>query len=154
MDICGLLRKIGGACRQKEVSYDPRSDCFCVPVEATFAGYEALDGWSELSPAPTFTVKVENVVLEDVVSFDAEYVVDTKDPENIRKYWTFRLEACIPLSRQENPVPQEPFSVAVAKEYGEDVYSGCIITGRKRLFREDGLHQIWEGTATEMTFII
>ena len=153
--ICSLLRNIGGACRQGEAIYDARGDFFCVPVEATFTGYEALDGWSNPAPAPapTYTVKVENVVLEHVAAFDAECTVDTSDLSAGQKYWTFRLEEIIPLDRQESIIPAEPFSIAVAKEYGADVYSGCKITGRKRLFREDGLHHIWEGTADGMTAV-
>ena len=151
--ICGLLRQIGGKCRMGEVAYDARGDFFYAPVEADFAGYEALDGWSEVTPSPTYTVKVNNIVLEHVASFDVEYSINTTDPLAVTKSWTFRLEEIIPLSRQESAIPEEPFSIAVAKEYGTDVYSGCRITGRKRLFREDGLHHIWEGTATGMTMV-
>ncbi len=149
-----LLGNIGGSCRQGEVTYDSRGDFFCVPVEATFAGHEALDGWCNSAPVPTFTVKVENAVLEHAVSFDAEYTVDTTDPLTVKKYWTFRLKEITPLNRQEAVMSEEPFSITVVRDFSTEVYSGCRITGRKRQFREDGLHHIWEGTATGMTMDI
>lgn len=154
LHICRLLRQIGGKCCQGEVAYDARGDFFYVPVEATFAGYEALDGWSEVTPAPVFTVKAENTVLEYAVSFDAEYSLVAIDKDNSAWRWAFRLEEITPFSRQENDMPEEPFRIAVAKEFSTEVYSDCVITNRKRLFREDGLHQIWEGTATGMTMTI
>ena len=150
---CRILKSIGGTCRQGEVSYDSRGDYLCVPIEAVFVGHETIVGWSPAKSAPTFTVKVENVVWEYAVSFDSEYTVDTTDPSAVKKYWTFRLEEIIPLNRQENAIPQEPFCISVVKEYSEDVYSGCRITGQKRMFREDGFHHIWEGAATTVTVV-
>lgn len=151
--VCRLLRAIGGSCRQGEAIYDSRGDFLYVPIEAVFAGQETMVGWDEQQPAPTFSVKVENVVLENVVSFDAEYALVETELLEADAQWTFRLEELTPLNRQEEEMPEEPFSIAVVKEYSAEVYSGCRITGRKRLFREDGLHHIWEGTADAVTVV-
>ena len=92
--------------------------------------------------------------MEDAVSFDSEYSLVETELLEAEARWTFRLEEVIPLDRQESVIPEEPFSIAVVKEYSAEVYSGCRVTGRKRQFREDGLHHIWEGTATGMVVII
>lgn len=146
---CRLLKSIGGTCRQGEVSYDTHGDYLCVPIEAVFMGDETIAGWDYGAPASTFSVKVDDVVLEYAVSFDGEYSLTEAGGSN----WTFKLEQLVPLSRQEDPMPQEPFSIAVTKEYSVETYSGCKITGWKRLFREDGLRHIWEGTATGVTVV-
>lgn len=152
LKVCDLLSAAGAECVQSGCSFDSRAALFCVPVTALFHGKATADDWipkeePEEIPKEVWTISADGQTLLQVRSFSAKQAVDLQYKTLADAPWEFTLEEFFPEGTQEPAELQEPFSVHVSGQ----VFSGCTLTERRRVYTEQGIEQVRKGVATART---
>ncbi len=152
LQICQVLQRTGGVCRQENCTYMSTVRAFCIPVWVSYHGQllrDVWEGWPEL------LVTVGGEYLMYMVSFTAERVYPkpaagtTPSPPAAtqEETWSFRLEEYYPAGAEEAQTVKEPFSISLECGDASEVYSGCVLTGFKRVTDASGVRQIRTGTS-------
>lgn len=153
LTVCNILSGAGGACEQGSCSFQGKGALFRVPVTARFYGTATEDDWT---PRPTCTVKIDGAILEYVESFSAQQVKEEPAEEEEEKPlssapWSFTLEESFPVGTKEPADPQEPFFLRFTGPQGSQIFSGCTLTARQRIYTAEGIRQIRKGIAVSRT---
>lgn len=149
LTVCDILSAAGAECVQSGCSFDSRTAMFCVPVTALFYGKATADDWIPKEepveiPKEVWTVSADGQTLLHVRSFSAKQAVDIQYKKLADAPWEFTMEEFFPDGAQEPAEPVEPFSVQVSGQ----MFSGCTLTERRRVYTEQGIEQVRKGIAT------
>ena len=142
------LQDMGGTCVKDVCKFDEMADVFYIDIEAEFFGTAMENGWS---PGPGYSITIGQQPMEYVVSFSARRAVDDEVTALADAGWTFTLEELLPPGTSEPADPAEPFSLAVTRALGDEVFTGCVFTEQSREDTIRGVTQIRKGTATGRT---
>ena len=152
LQVGSVLESLGGICVQEECRFNGYADAYYVRVLGTFYGAAVMENWVAESD---FTVKLEEIVMENAVAFKAEQAVDevTGTPLST-SVWTFRLEEN--FGRGERPLapPAEPFTVTVKRSGSVEIYSECSWISVQLENTATGLRQIRQGVAKNREFAV
>ena len=158
VQICDTLQRMDGCCVMKKAEYVKSADLFQLEVSVTFHGAETIGGWVVLPELQiqqqTFVIKLDDTKLSSAVQFSAWQEVDnTYDPDATMEdgWWHFQLEELFQPEVEEEATPESPFTITVIRQGRTEVFSTCTLSSRKRIVTDEGLRQIREGAAQNMT---
>lgn len=142
LQVCRVLRGIGGECQLEPCEWDEKTELFSVGVRAKFYGNVLGGTWSN---AKACAVTMGGIPVSRPVSFSAwrnrGELMDIAEAS-----WQFQLEEILTDTATE-VVPVEPFSVVVGAGGRTETYTDCYITQQRRILEQGRLVQIREGTA-------
>lgn len=145
VDVCRVLRDIGGNCTQNKVEYFSDMEVFCVKITAEFRGMHTENGWQAAVTEQDFTVMIEGTVLPYVRSFQAFRDGIEGGLSVAGLPWRFRMEEVYPLNAIEPELPTEGFDLVVIRKNRRETFCGCTLQYQNRTIKSDGQHQTWEG---------
>lgn len=147
LTVCRLMADLGGETQLQPSKFNPKTEMFSAAVLVTFRGSVLQDDWVAGS-----SVQVRfgaGYYLENVVSFTAWQ--ETKSEQVLGEcVWYIRIEEQLSGIRQEN-IPTSVGKITIMYENNREEYNDCKLTGRKRIFQDGALRQIWEATAQNRT---
>lgn len=112
------IRDLGMACVQEGIVFDSLTDCFYVPLRATYI--------QPTVQTPAFTVELDSQVLSHVVSFQ---VKRDEDPElEITfpgAYWYISIEEVFGPEDGEPVVTEDSFQLKVTRPKSVETYENC-----------------------------
>jgi hypothetical protein len=147
LTVCRMLTELGGYCELQPSGFNPKTEMFSAAVLATFYGHVLEEDWWSRG---IFQVKFgSGYYMSEVVSFTAWQEAEA-DQTLGECLWHIRVEEKLEAIRQED-VPVSLNKVTVMYENGQEYYNECRLTGRKRIFKDGALHQIWDVIAQTRT---
>lgn len=150
LNVCRLLSGIGYSCEMQPSKFDSKTEIFSSAVLVHFCGNITDQNWNA---DDTLQVRLgSGFYLNKVLSFTA-----WQEPEEGQALgesdWQIQVEEKLDGIQQEN-VPSGITTITVYFEAGQEVYSECTLSGRKRTIRDGKLVQIWEAVAKSRTIHI
>ena len=143
LTVCRILTELGGQCQLQPSHFNPKTEMFSAAVLANFYGHVLAEDWWSRG---VFQVRFgSGYYLGEVVS-----VTTWQEPAADQTLgdcpWHIRVEEKLDGIRQED-VPVNLGKITVMYENGKETYNECKLIGRKRIFQDGALLQIWEATA-------
>ena len=145
-----MLQAVGGTCVKDVCKFDEMADVFYINIEAEFFGTAMEGKWS---PGPGYAISIGNQPMKYVVSFAAQRATSNEVTELANAQWTFTMEELLPPGTGEPADPQEPFTLSVVRELGDETFTGCRFTSQHREDTIRGVTQIRKGTAEKRTIV-
>ena len=159
LEICRIIQKIGGLCRQERSGYHKDGDVFAVEIFAAFSGQETESGWQETPPpepepelpAPeTFQVYINGLHRPYVAWVKAHRAIAEEAPDLSGRPWSFELEEVYPLEIAEGALPVDGFTLEMVRGGRREILRDCVLQVHTRDLRENGQHQILKGVASSL----
>ena len=147
MKVCKLMSELGSECQMQPCKFNPKTEMFSVSVLATFYGHVLDEDWMA---GLILQVRFGSGYYLDEVASVTAWQEAASDQLLGEAVWKIRIEERLSSIRKED-VPTNLGKIVVYYENGREEYLDCKLTGRKRIFKDGALQQIWEATATSRT---
>ncbi|MBE6933852.1 MAG: hypothetical protein E7462_02195 [Ruminococcaceae bacterium] len=139
MDVCNILSQAGGICRTGSCQFLNKAGVFRVPVWAVFHMDDTLP----------YTLRTGTLLLPYACGFSAYQETDKTITSIHDAPWVFTVEELFPWGVMDTMEVQEPFELILHRSAGNEEYTGCVWTKRKRIAEKDGIRQIREGISNK-----
>ena len=142
------LQDMGGTCTKDVCKFDEMADVFYIDIETEFFGTALEDSWSA---GPGYAVTIGSQAMEHVVSFSIKRQTDDEVTAISDAKWQFTLKELLPPGTSEPSDPTEPFTLAVTRSNGDEMFTGCTWISAQREDTNKGISQTRVGLANART---
>lgn len=137
MEAAEVLQNLGGKCHIGKCIFDGKNGLFHIRIQGEFAQF-----------VPKITI--DETALSHVVAFTSWRTVDEVVTDWQNAPWNFRLEEYFPTDEEEEPMPEESFTLTHTCANGTESYLVATWTYQKRVWDATGVRQIRLGTAKSL----
>ena len=143
LKVCKLLGNMGGACQLQPCQFNAKSEMFSVAVLVTFHGNVLDEQWM---PGDLCQVRFGSGYYLNRIASVTAWQEAAANQELEAASWHIRVEERMDGIIQEQ-VPVNVANVTVFYQNSREIYNECRLIGRKRVFQDGTLLQVWDITA-------